>query len=36
MTEFEQQVRSWWAKLVAWLHGDQRADAARKTKAKRR
>jgi len=33
MSEFEQELRSWWARLVAWLHGDQRADTARKAKA---
>jgi hypothetical protein len=33
MSEFEQELRSWWARLVSWLHGDQRGDTARKAKA---
>jgi hypothetical protein len=33
MSEIEQQVRGWWARLLTWLHGDQRADATRKAKA---
>ena len=33
MAEFEQQAKSFWAKLIAWLRGGQRADAGRKAKA---
>jgi hypothetical protein len=33
MTDFEQQLRTWWAKLNAWLHGGQPAEGGRKAKA---
>ena len=33
MTDFEQQLRTWWAKLTAWLHGGQPAEGSRKAKA---
>ena len=33
MTDFEQQLRGWWARLTAWLHGDKRAEGTRKAKA---
>jgi len=33
MTDFEQQLRSWWAKLTAWLRGGPGSDGARKAKA---
>jgi hypothetical protein len=33
MTDFEQQLRSWWARLTAWLHGDKRAEGTAKAKA---
>ena len=33
MSEFEQELRSWWARLLAWLRGDQHADTARTAKA---
>jgi hypothetical protein len=31
--ELEQQVRSWWARLMAWLRGGQRAEATQRAKA---
>ena len=33
MTEIEQQVRGWWARLIARLRGAQDGDAARKSRA---
>ena len=33
MTEIEQQVRSWWSRLIAWLRGAEHGDAARKARA---
>ena len=33
MTDFEQQLRTWWTKLTAWLHGGQPAEGTRKAKA---
>src|ERR1019366_6926855 len=33
MAGLEQQARDWWAKLVGWLRGGQRADAGRKARA---
>ena len=33
MTDFEQQLRTWWAKLNAWLRGGQPAEGGRKAKA---
>ena len=33
MTDFEQQLRSWWTKLTAWLRGGQHGEGAQKAKA---
>jgi hypothetical protein len=33
MAEMEQQVRSWWAKVIAWLRGGQPAEATHRAKA---
>jgi hypothetical protein len=33
MADFEEQLRGFWSKLTAWLHGGQRADATQKAKA---
>src|ERR1700683_1633996 len=33
MSEMEQQVRGWWARVIAWLRGGQRADATHRAKA---
>jgi hypothetical protein len=32
MSEMEQQVRGWWAKVIAWLRGGQRGDATHRAK----
>ena len=33
MTDFDQQLRTWWAKMTAWLHGGQHSEGAARAKA---